>query len=44
MRKSYQLQCNRDENVHRFALSELRGELLERERKRERMRIEIHFR
>jgi hypothetical protein len=29
-------QSNKDENVHRFALSALRGELLERERVRER--------
>ena len=29
------LKNNKDENVHRFALSALRGELLERERKRD---------
>ena len=32
------LQCNKDENVHRLALSAIRGELLERERERERER------
>ena len=30
------MQLNKDENVHRFALSSIRGKLLERERERER--------
>ena len=32
------LKKNKDENVHRFALSAIRGKLLEREKKRERVR------
>ena len=32
-------QNNKDENVHRFAISAIRGELLERERERERERL-----
>ena len=32
------LSINKDENVHRFALSAIRGELLEIERERERER------
>ena len=37
--KIYYLQINKDENVHRFALSSVRGELLKRERERERKRV-----
>ena len=34
--KRLKKEVNKDENVHRFALSVIRGELLDRERKRER--------
>ena len=36
--KNILLPHNKDENVHRFALSAIRGDLLEREREKERER------
>ena len=36
MNKTSHFECNKDEKVHRFTLSTIRGKILERERKRER--------